>query len=105
MLNRSRSVIVHRRAKESDGDASDGGTRRLTRRALFHPRSGWPLNLAAGALGRPRGLLAGDGAAHREHVVGIALSRMRFADEYGAHELVVAGAVFGLAGLHPNLGR
>src|SRR6267154_3138876 len=56
--------------------------------------SGRPLYLAAGGLSRTGGLFAGHRVAHREHIVRIALRRMRFADEYGAHQFMVAGAIF-----------
>src|SRR5664279_4214095 len=57
-------------------------------------RSGRPLDLAAGGLDRSGGFLARHRIFHREHLVRIALRWMRLADEHGAHQLVVAGAVF-----------
>src|SRR6267378_519268 len=64
-----------------------------SRRASYRLVSGRPLYLAAGGLSRTGGLFAGHRVAHREHIVRIALRRMRFADEYGAHQLMVAGAI------------
>src|ERR1700674_4939016 len=49
------------------------GTRRS---AVCCRPSSWPLNLAAGGLGRSGGFLAGHGVFHGEHVVGIALRRV-----------------------------
>ena len=42
----------------------------------------------------PAAFSPGTRIAHREHVVGIALRRMRLADKHGAHQFVVSGAKF-----------
>src|ERR1051326_5923751 len=79
--------------------------RRRQAPASYRPASGRPLYLAAGSLRRTGGLFAGHRVAHREHVVRIALRRMGFADEYGAHQFMVSGAIFRRAGLQRDLGR
>src|SRR4051794_22226700 len=56
--------------------------------------SGRPLYLAAGGFRRTGGLFTGHRVAHREHIVRIALGRMGFANEDGAHQFMVSGAVF-----------
>src|SRR5450631_3895639 len=62
-----------------------------------------PLYLAAGALHRSGGFFAWKGVAYREHIVRIALGRMRFADKHGAHQFVVAGAILRRARLQGDL--
>src|SRR5229473_1541294 len=55
--------------------------------------SGWPLNLAAAVFDRSGGLFAGHGGAYREHIVRVALRRVRLADKHRAHQFVVARAI------------
>src|SRR5258708_33826556 len=66
----------------------------VSRRASYRLVSGRPLYLAASGLSRTGGLFAGHRVAHREHIVRIALRRIRFADEYGAHPIMVARPIF-----------
>src|SRR5580700_178113 len=91
MLNRSSSVILNR--QEVSDQAGRWALRE--RQAEVYRRSSRPLDLAARVLHRSGRLLAGNGVLHREHVVRIALRGMRFADEDGAHQLMIACTVGG----------
>ncbi len=77
----------------------------MTRRALFiwDQAGHWILQPVPST--GPAALSPGTGLRTVNMFVGIALRGMRFADKYGAHELVVAGAVFRLAGLQSDFRR
>src|ERR1700739_3821877 len=77
----------------------------LRHRAPRRRGSGRPLYLAAGVFGRSGGFFAGYGVFHREHVVRIALRRMRLADKHGAHQFVIPGAERRCARLQSYLRR
>src|ERR1700760_3576437 len=87
MLKRSSVVINHRKPygqkkRRPDYPGAVGCT------------SSRPLDLAAGLGHWGGGFLAGHRRPDGEHVVGIALGRMRLACEHRAHQLMVAGAIF-----------
>src|SRR5258708_4250252 len=77
----------------------------LARSHARQPMSGRPLYLAAGGLRRTGGFFARHGVAHREHIVRIALGRMRLADEHRTHQLMVSGAIFRRTRLQGDLRR
>src|SRR3954451_20345642 len=66
----------------------------VTRQTVCRRRSSRPLDLAAGCLHGTGGFFAWHRIAHRKHLVRIALGWMRLADEHGAHQFMVAGAIF-----------
>src|ERR1700760_1364589 len=99
MLNRSSVVMVHRKRKHTfdPGVVAPGSWNRAP--GLSDRGSSRPLDLAAGGLDRSGGFFAGHRILHGEHPVRIALRRVRLAREHGAHQLVVAGAIFRCAPL------
>src|SRR4051795_3099484 len=77
----------------------------VKRQAAFCRGSSRPLDFAAGGLRGTGGFFARHRIAHRKHLVGIALGRMRLADEDGAHQFMIASAIFRRSRLQRNLRR